>query len=408
MGLCCCTPKPTKEKREIKIGCFGVDGAGKTTILKMIKGEDPRNVLPTNGFSMIDMDFDNDFTIKVYDLGGHERIRDIWPNYFAEVHGIMYVVDISDEERLDENYEMIHKVQLHKDTAKKPLLVVLNKKKPTELDDFDFSMNADLNAIGSQQNQVIFVTHVNIYRGELNNIKRPPPLVSKRPHRASNPLLAQFCTFVDKIIEHYVFLSEGVHAAELALKIRQQAERDERRLRLMQQEHEKRNSEIAGLQQYPPASGNGDVQHEQPSTPVEGERVSAHSDRASNHAQPDSKPASPGSAQPSATDTQSPTETSPRPATSHDSPMSGDAVLTRPLPVPPPKPARNRVVPVDDGSTPRSAPKDQNIFTIERSNELNTTGNSSGREKHLNRMRRIQSGLQRKKPDVIQLQPLDL
>ncbi|CAJ0609452.1 unnamed protein product [Cylicocyclus nassatus] len=96
--------------REIKIGCFGVDGAGKTTILKMIKGEDPRNVLPTNGFSMIDMDFDNDFTIKVYDLGGHERIRDIWPNYFAEVHGIMYVVDISDEERLDENYEMIHKV----------------------------------------------------------------------------------------------------------------------------------------------------------------------------------------------------------------------------------------------------------------------------------------------------------
>ncbi|VDN36260.1 unnamed protein product, partial [Cylicostephanus goldi] len=93
---------------------------------------------------------------------------------------------------------MIHKVQLHKDTAKKPFLVVLNKKKPTELDDFDFSMNADLNAIGSQQNQVIFITHVNIYRGELNNIKRPPPLVSKRPHRESNPLLAQFCTFVDK------------------------------------------------------------------------------------------------------------------------------------------------------------------------------------------------------------------
>ncbi|VDN23626.1 unnamed protein product [Cylicostephanus goldi] len=108
------------------------------------------------------------------------------------------------------------------------------------------------------------------------------------------------------IIEHYVFLSEGVHAAELALKIRQQTERDERRLRLMQQEHEKRNSEIAGLQQYPAVSGNGDVQHEQPSTPVQGERSSMHSDRAANEAEPSSKPASPGSAQPSATDTQSP------------------------------------------------------------------------------------------------------
>ncbi|VDM80942.1 unnamed protein product [Strongylus vulgaris] len=214
----------------------------------MIKGEDPRNVLPTNGFSMVDMEFDDNFTIKVYDLGGHERIRDIWTNYYAEVHGIMFVVDISDEDRLDENYEMLRKVQLHKDTAKKPLLVVLNKKKPTELDDFDFSMNADLNAIGTQQSQMIFVTHVNVYRGELNHIKRPPPLVSKRPNRSDNPLLTQFCTFVDKIIEHYVFLSEGVQAAERALKIRQQAERDERRLRLMQQEHEKRNSEIAELQ----------------------------------------------------------------------------------------------------------------------------------------------------------------
>ncbi|KIH51875.1 hypothetical protein ANCDUO_18030 [Ancylostoma duodenale] len=30
------------------------------------------------------MDYDDNFTIKVYDLGGHERIRDIWTNYYAE------------------------------------------------------------------------------------------------------------------------------------------------------------------------------------------------------------------------------------------------------------------------------------------------------------------------------------
>lgn len=42
-------------------------------------------MLPTNGFSMIDMGYDKEFTIKVYDLGGHERIRDIWTNYYAEV-----------------------------------------------------------------------------------------------------------------------------------------------------------------------------------------------------------------------------------------------------------------------------------------------------------------------------------
>ncbi|KAE9418656.1 hypothetical protein Angca_008830, partial [Angiostrongylus cantonensis] len=128
--------------------------------------EDPRDVLSTNGFSMIDMEYDDDFHIKVYDLGGHERIRDIWTNYFAEVHGIIYVVDISNEGRLEENYDTIRKLQLHRGTASKPLLVVLNKRKPTELDDFDFTISADLNAVGMERGQMIFVTHVNEYKGE--------------------------------------------------------------------------------------------------------------------------------------------------------------------------------------------------------------------------------------------------
>ncbi|KAK6726613.1 hypothetical protein RB195_004750 [Necator americanus] len=409
MGLCCCTPKLPKQKREIKIGCFGVDGSGKTTILKMIKGEDPRGVLSTNGFSMIDMEYDDDFTIKVYDLGGHERIRDIWTNYYAEVHGIMYVVDISDESRLDENYETIRKVQLHKDTAKKPFLVVLNKKKPTELDDFDFSMNADLNAVGSQQNQMIFVTHVNVYKGELNNAKHPPPLVSRRPKRSASPLLTQFCVFVDKIIEHYVFLSEGVQAAEMALKMRQQAERDERRLRLMQQEQDKINSEIAALEGRA-ATGNGDIRCEAPipEEPIYSEVQQKVAATAAATTDPDSIPITSRSPQPSVSDTQSPTEVSPRPTVSQVSNEVTDAALTKPIPLPPPKPARNRVVPVDDGSRPQSAPRNQNIFTVERPNHVDaTTKNSIAREKHLNRMRRIQEGL-RRKIEVIQLQPLDL
>uniref|UniRef100_A0A158P5V4 ADP-ribosylation factor family protein n=1 Tax=Angiostrongylus cantonensis TaxID=6313 RepID=A0A158P5V4_ANGCA len=185
--------------------------------------EDPRDVLSTNGFSMIDMEYDDDFHIKVYDLGGHERIRDIWTNYFAEVHGIIYVVDISNEGR----------------TASKPLLVVLNKRKPTELDDFDFTISV-------RNFTIIF--GIQSIRFQLNNAKQPPPPVSKRSRRIASPLLMQFCVFVDKIIEHYVFLSEGVQSAEMALKLRQQAERDERRIRLMRQEQERRNSDITELE----------------------------------------------------------------------------------------------------------------------------------------------------------------
>ncbi|VDL76770.1 unnamed protein product [Nippostrongylus brasiliensis] len=281
------------------------------------------------------MEYSDEFTIKIYDLGGHERIRDIWTNYYAEVHGIMYVVDISDEERLEENYETIRKLQLHKGTSRKPFLVVLNKKKPTELDDFDFSINADLNSVGADQGQMIFITHVNEYKGELDHAKNPPPMVSKRPRRVDNPLLTQFCSFIDKIIEHYVFLSEGVRSAELALQLRQQAEREDRRMRLMRQEQERE------------------------------EQVSMENTQA------------PASDPPSVSDTQSPANDSPHPSVSHISSeahissevfieTAADGPEPAPLPRPvPPKPARNRVVPMNGNVRPPSAPRNPEVFTVD-------------------------------------------
>ncbi|WKX88740.1 hypothetical protein Q1695_008398 [Nippostrongylus brasiliensis] len=409
MGLCCCTQKPPKHRREVKIGCFGVDGAGKTTVLKMIKGEDPRGVLSTNGFSMIDMEYSDEFTIKIYDLGGHERIRDIWINYYAEVHGIMYVVDISDEERLEENYETIRKLQLHKGTSRKPFLVVLNKKKPTELDDFDFSINADLNSVGADQGQMIFITHVNEYKGELDHAKNPPPMVSKRPRRVDNPLLTQFCSFIDKIIEHYVFLSEGVRSAELALQLRQQADREDRRMRLMRQEQERVNSEIADLEGRSIAS-NGDVRRgtilsadaDQPElVTIQEEQVSMDNTQA------------PASDPPSVSDTQSPANDSPHPSVSHISSevfieTAADGPEPAPLPRPvPAKPARNRVVPMNGNVRPPSAPRNPEIFTVDwpTQQEAAIGDKPPDREKHTARMRRIKEGLKRKTEEV-QLQNL--
>ena len=35
------------------------------------------------------------------DLGGGAKIRKIWDSYYAEVHGVVYVVDAADAERLE-------------------------------------------------------------------------------------------------------------------------------------------------------------------------------------------------------------------------------------------------------------------------------------------------------------------
>ncbi|KJH43618.1 hypothetical protein DICVIV_10360 [Dictyocaulus viviparus] len=361
---------------------------------------------------MIDMKYDDQFTIKVYDLGGHERIRDIWTNYYAEVHGIMYVVDLSNEERLEENYETLKKLQQHQGTSRKPFLIVLNKRKPTELDDFDFTMNANLNAIGLQYEQMIFVTHVNEYKGEvvfyiiivfaipikfqyigtiefqLDKAKYPPPPVSKRPRRSANPLLTQFCVFIDKIIEHYVYLSEGVRSAEIALKTRQQSERDERRLRLMRQEEDIRSNEVAQLEgRY--TSHNGNVRCEtvmelatqmphgetQTTTPVELESRQktmkcSPSPKLDNHSPVESLTWSP----------------SPNHLSTPNPPIA--------KPLPPPRRTWTKVTPLQDAQQSLPVLHDVDIFTTKQSSV--DTPYDLGQEKHKARMRRIQEGFRKR------------
>ena len=53
------------------------------------------------------------FAIEVFDLGGSKSIRKIWEKYYAEVHGIIFVVDASDEERLAEAKTTLEEATSH-------------------------------------------------------------------------------------------------------------------------------------------------------------------------------------------------------------------------------------------------------------------------------------------------------
>ena len=53
-----------------------------------------------------------------------------------------------------------------------------------------------------------------------------------------------------QIIEHYVYLSEGVRAAELALKLKQNEDREARKLKMMQDQHDQRAADVALLEGY--------------------------------------------------------------------------------------------------------------------------------------------------------------
>ena len=74
------------------------------------------------GFSSSEFKFEK-FDVTVYDLGGGKKIRSIWRNYYAEIHGVVFVVDASDESRLRECQEVLQAVLKQERVAGKRILM---------------------------------------------------------------------------------------------------------------------------------------------------------------------------------------------------------------------------------------------------------------------------------------------
>jgi signal recognition particle receptor subunit beta len=77
---------------------------------------------PTVGFISENLILDN-YDIKIFDLGGGKKIRNIWKQYFVEVYGIIYVVDSSSPERIEETNVVLKELLEHDKIGGKPLLV---------------------------------------------------------------------------------------------------------------------------------------------------------------------------------------------------------------------------------------------------------------------------------------------
>jgi ADP-ribosylation factor-like protein 13B len=116
-------PKP----KEIQIALLGIGGAGKTSFINTLQGNLSK-IRPTMGFRPITMMLGEDLKIKFYDLGGGKKIRDIWDQYYHDVHGFVYVIDASSTiEELNESSIVYQKVSQHTFLATKPGLILLNK-----------------------------------------------------------------------------------------------------------------------------------------------------------------------------------------------------------------------------------------------------------------------------------------
>ena len=86
----------------------------------------------------------------MWDIGGQKAIRPYWKNYYDNTDGMVFVVDSSDEERLNECVEELNALLVEEGLAKVPLLVYANKQ------DLQFALEAEeiLNHATMQPTQI--------------------------------------------------------------------------------------------------------------------------------------------------------------------------------------------------------------------------------------------------------------
>ena len=113
-------------KEDVRILMVGLDNAGKTTILYRLKLEEVVSTVPTLGFNVETVTYKN-ISFTVWDIGGQDKITNLWRVYFQGTQGLIFVVDSADKERIEEARLELQKLLSEELLANVVLLVFANK-----------------------------------------------------------------------------------------------------------------------------------------------------------------------------------------------------------------------------------------------------------------------------------------
>lgn len=103
---------------------IGLDEAGKTVILYRLKLQEVVTTIPTIGFNVESMDI-GDTRFTIWDVGGNSKIRPLWRHYYANTQALIFVLDASHPERLEEARDALTTTLTELNTV--PILFFANK-----------------------------------------------------------------------------------------------------------------------------------------------------------------------------------------------------------------------------------------------------------------------------------------
>ncbi|KAJ3009423.1 ADP-ribosylation factor protein 3 [Thoreauomyces humboldtii] len=128
--------KQWTQKEEYYVIILGLDNAGKTvmqTLLEKIKstysgvaGLPPEKIAPTVGLNVGKVDVQS-LRLNFWDLGGQKELHSIWEKYYTECHAIVFVVDGTDKERVEDVKAAFENVMTSDTVEGVPVLMLANK-----------------------------------------------------------------------------------------------------------------------------------------------------------------------------------------------------------------------------------------------------------------------------------------
>jgi len=141
-------------QKETRLLILGLDGAGKTTILYKLKLGEVVTTIPTIGFNVETVEYQND-SFTVWDIGGQDKIRPLWRHYYQNTHGLIFVLDSNDYGRFNEAKDELMTI-LEEDELKNAALLIFANKQDLQ-DALDKEMITEKLGLNTLKNRSWFI-----------------------------------------------------------------------------------------------------------------------------------------------------------------------------------------------------------------------------------------------------------